>query len=157
MDWKLDWRLAVCLLGPLCAGCAASQDVVRGQSPGMMPQQAMMQPVMMQSPMGQPAMGQPSMGQPAMGQPSMVYNAAYDQCEGGMPCDGPCPECGCTDGTCCHCCCLHNLPQHRLYHHYCDPHARPEKLVYPPNPTPGAVVQYPYYICKGPDDFFLQK
>ncbi len=33
---------------------------------------------------------------------------------------------------------------------------RPRGLVYPQQNAPGAVVQYPYYIHKGPDDFFLK-
>jgi hypothetical protein len=71
----------------------------------------------------------------------------------------PCPECGCTDGSCSHCC---GDPHHRFWAHYCPPDAARcslhgcdhGPLVYPPNPTPGAIVQYPYYTCKGPDDFF---
>jgi len=95
--------------------------------------------------------------------------------------ENPCPECGCTDGSCCHClACLACDPHHRYWWHYRRPdaanccldggcgccclgnHSWPPcstwgdygPLVYPPNPTPGAIVQYPYYTCKGPDDFF---
>ena len=32
----------------------------------------------------------------------------------------------------------------------------PRNLVYPPDNTPAAVVQYPYYTCKGPDDYFMK-
>jgi len=82
-----------------------------------------------------------------------------------------CPGGGCPDGACDDENCL---PKHRLWYHYCPPenacgtdcncwdprycfagslgHQQP--LVYPQNPTPGAIVQYPYYTCKGPDDFF---
>jgi len=30
----------------------------------------------------------------------------------------------------------------------------PQNMVYPQNPTPGAITVYPYYTHKGPDDFF---
>lgn len=32
----------------------------------------------------------------------------------------------------------------------------PKNLVYPPANQPAAVVQYPYYTLKGPDDFFMK-
>jgi len=43
-------------------------------------------------------------------------------------------------------------PTHHLWYKY----NQPQGLVYPPDNTPAAVVQYPYYTCKGPDDFFLK-
>jgi hypothetical protein len=41
-------------------------------------------------------------------------------------------------------------PTH-LYHHM---YKIPQGMVYPQNPTPGAITVYPYYTHKGPDDFF---
>ncbi len=135
--WVLG--IAVCITAPLFAGCATAPGVVRGQSP------------------------MPGDMQPA------VTQASLDGCPGGCP-DGACDNCDCRGGCC--------LPKHALWYHYTGPvrtccldgcccgrcclgslvnyglgHDGP--LVYPPNPTPGALVQYPYYICKGPDDFFL--
>jgi len=37
--------------------------------------------------------------------------------------------------------------------HCCRPYHVPTDLSYPP-PSPMAIVQYPYYTCKGPDCFF---
>jgi hypothetical protein len=136
---KQFWGIAILLVGPLCAGCATNSDVIRAQSPAG-PESAMayQQGAPMQGPMMQ---GGPMQAGPM--QPGGEYG-------------GACPECGCQDGTCGHRCCL---PRHHLWSHYCPPQncLHPDPLVYPPNPTPGAVVQYPYYTCKGPDDFFLQK
>jgi hypothetical protein len=145
MNGKLFLGLILGLIGLASAGCTSAPGVVRAQSPAG-PDTAMAQGAM------------PSSG-PAVGTP-----------------EHPCPECGCTDGTCSHC-----WPHHRNWSHYirpdaatCSPHGWgscclgshlvPEclpfgdhgPLVYPPNPTPGAIIQYPYYTCKGPDDFFHQ-
>jgi hypothetical protein len=122
---RLGWGLAICLVVPLCAGCAADQNVFRGQAP---PQTVAMPPA----------------GAP-MGPGAAVDPAACPQgaCDGGT-CDPRSCQCGPRhfyawgyDAPYCNNCCHNEGP-----------------LVYPPNPTPGAVVQYPYYICKGPDDFF---
>jgi hypothetical protein len=128
---RLAWGLAVCLAVPLCAGCAADQNVVRGQAP----------PAVVTAPTnGVPAAG-------AQVAPGSVDSAACPQgaCDGGA----------CNDGYC------HCSPRHYYTSCYDAPYCNnglcnEGPLVYPPNPTPGAVVQYPYYICKGPDDFFHQ-
>ncbi|MBW3539691.1 MAG: hypothetical protein KY476_05420 [Planctomycetes bacterium] len=41
-------------------------------------------------------------------------------------------------------------------HHHWFRYNHPQGLVYPPPNQPPAVVQYPYYTTKGPDDFFLK-
>lgn len=45
---------------------------------------------------------------------------------------------------------------HPTHHHTYD-YKAPKGLMYPPANQPAAVVQYPYYTVKGPDDFFLNK
>ncbi|GAB4152920.1 MAG: hypothetical protein Tsb009_29040 [Planctomycetaceae bacterium] len=42
-------------------------------------------------------------------------------------------------------------PTHRHTYDY----KAPQGLVYPPANQPAAVIQYPYYTLKGPDDFFF--
>jgi hypothetical protein len=37
---------------------------------------------------------------------------------------------------------------------HCRPYCVPSDLSYPPANQPPAIVQYPYYTCKGPDCFF---
>lgn len=80
---------------------------------------------------------------PAAGQPSTgtYVNAYGDECD---------PNCFDENGVCRHCrgcgCCC------------CRPYRVPKNLRYPPaGEIPGVssgIVQYPYYTCKGPDDFF---
>jgi hypothetical protein len=136
MNGKILAGVTLGLIGLACAGCASDTGIVRAQAPGE--------------------------GPPPQG--AVVY---------GTP-QNPCPQCGSTDGTCAHCCLgLGYEPHHRVWSHYSQPDAATcldgygcchlgcptpfgdhGPLVYPPNPTPGAIVQYPYYTCKGPDDFF---
>lgn len=131
MNAKLIWGLAICLAGPICMGCAGSPGVIRGQSP---------------------AGGSDT-------SPS-IRQASYESHVHSAPMEGDvCPECGCRDGSCGHC-----HPKHRFWYHYSPPGSGRcclssmcpcrDPLVYPSNPTPGALVQYPYYTVKGPDDFF---
>jgi hypothetical protein len=122
---RLAWGLAVCLAVPLCVGCAADQNVFRGQAP----------PAVVTA---------PTNGVP----PAAVQTAP------GTVDPAACPQDGCDDGHghCWNCDCQ---PRHYYTSCYEAPNCN-GPLVYPPNPTPGAVVQYPYYICKGPDDFFHQ-
>jgi len=133
MRIKAVWGVAVCLIAPICAGCAVSPDVIRGQSPvGSADRPAVQQ---------------------AVGSIDGGSAAPAPQATTGDP--GVCPECGCRDGSCGH----HCIPRHALWYHYCPPQTsncclNTQQLSYPANPTPGAVVQYPYYTCKGPDDFF---
>ncbi len=73
---------------------------------------------------------------------------------------GTCPNgyCGngCPDGWCDPCTAGCRGYGWRPHHHHTFRYRQPRNLVYPPNPTPAAIVQYPYYTVKGPDDFFLQ-
>ena len=45
---------------------------------------------------------------------------------------------------------------HHPTHYHWFSYEQPRNLVYPPANQPAAVIQYPYYTVKGPDDFFLQ-
>jgi hypothetical protein len=137
MNGKLLLGLCLGLIGLATAGCSSTPGVVRAQAPG---------------------------GPAPANVPAPANGPAY-----GTP-QNPCPECGSTDGSCLHCCLGNYEPHHRFWSHYTPPDAGccclhspfpcstcgdHGPLVYPPNPTPGAIVQYPYYTCKGPDDFFF--
>jgi hypothetical protein len=159
MNRKLLWGLAICLVGPRCAGCATAPGVVRAQSPSNAP--------------GANSEAALATGNaPAACDPSnpgaCPANACADQGAGCKllphheffyhytgPEKGCCLEGTCLAGCCClrHGCCL--LEPYSDVLPDCLTNRGP--LVYPTNPTPGAIVQYPYYCCKGPDDFFLQK
>lgn len=141
MNVKMVWGLAILLMAPLCTGCATGPGVVRAQSPSNTPAVA-----------------------EAACPGNCGPNACGDQCSGSClphheyfyhyigPEYGCCLEGSCLAGCCClrnGCCCLQPccaaLPPFLTNR---------GPLVYPQNPTPGALVQYPYYCCKGPDDFF---
>jgi hypothetical protein len=141
MNAKTVWGLAIFLVAPLCAGCATDPGVVRAQSPPNAPAVA-----------------------DASCQGNCGPNACGEQCSGSClphheyfyhyigPEYGSCLEGSCLAGCCClrnGCCCLQPccaaLPPLLTNR---------GPLVYPQNPTPGALIQYPYYCCKGPDDFF---
>lgn len=73
-------------------------------------------------------------GQPASGK----YVTAYgDECD---------PNCFDASGTCRHC--------RGIGCRNCRPYRVSKNLVYPPQGEMPAIVQYPYYTCKGPDCFF---
>lgn len=59
-----------------------------------------------------------------------------------------CPYCN--GHGCDHCNGGQWAPTHLYQHMY----KIPQGMVYPQNPTPGAITVYPYYTHKGPDDFF---
>ncbi len=72
---------------------------------------------------------------------SAVYGGPYigpecDECDGGPHAGLGCPH--------------EWHPTHNLWYQY----DHPQGLVYPADNTPAAVVQYPYYTCKGPDCYF---
>lgn len=131
MNRKVLFGLAICVACPLLAGCATAPGVVRAQSP------------------------------PAACGPNGCDNS-YSCDNGGClprheyfyhyigPEKGSCLEGSCLAGCCllkngcCVCGCA-GLPD-------CLTNRGP--LVYPQNPSPAALIQYPYYMCKGPDDFF---
>ena len=88
-------------------------------------------------------------GQVARGQaPSGNYVTAYGDEVTDDPCDESCRRpCRVCHGRGCLC---------------CRPYCIPGNLSYPPDGSnafggayPQAIVQYPYYTCKGPDDFFF--
>lgn len=85
--------------------------------------------------------------QVARGQgPAGTYATAYgdpicdDECEVQKV---KCRRCSCKGRGCSKCC------------GGCKPYCVPRDLSYP-QAGPPAIVQYPYYTCKGPDCFFLQ-
>jgi hypothetical protein len=158
MSGKLVWGLAICLVAPLFAGCATSPGVVRAQSPSNPPGG---------NPQAAFAPGDAPSAAVAAGPGACAPNACADDGCGNClprhqffyhytgPEKGCCLEGSCLAGCCClrHGCCL--LAPYSDCLPDCLTNRGP--LVYPTNPSPGALVQYPYYCCKGPDDFFLQK
>ena len=125
---KLVFGLAICLACPLFAGCAGAPGVVRGQSPA--------------------ACGPSGCDNSCDNGSCLPHHEFFYHYVG--PEKGSCLEESCLGGCCllkngcCVCGCA-GLPG-------CLTDRGP--LVYPQNPSPGALVQYPYYMCKGPDDFF---
>jgi hypothetical protein len=96
-------------------------------------------------------------------------NAACGDC--GNACNDCCED-DCCCCCCCCCCCLRTLfgdglggchdgmgdiyPTHKHKFSYFPPTGHHgSSLKYPPPYVPAAVIQYPYYTVKGPDDFFL--
>jgi hypothetical protein len=158
MNGKLIWGLAICLVGPLCAGCATTPGVIRGQSPADRPAASAAAPPPASSiPVsnaGGPNACQQCGGTDGDCSPNCLpHHSFYYHYTG--PEKGCCLEGSCLSGCCClrnGCCCLQPYSD-------CLPDCLTNRgpLVYPQNPSPGAIVQYPYYCCKGPDDFFLQK
>jgi len=67
--------------------------------------------------------------------------------DAGFDCQCP-PDCECQGGT--------RACRHRNKGTLCRPYHIPTDLVFPPPCDMPAIVQYPYYTTKGPDDFFLQ-
>ncbi|MGE3316107.1 MAG: hypothetical protein AB7O26_13410 [Planctomycetaceae bacterium] len=128
MNAKKAWGIALCLIAPLCIGCAGSNPgVVRGQSP---------------------AGPQPNFGARVI---ERTHHATYDP--GMTTHGGPFVPSGMED---CPPDAGHDLSQWQPTHHLWYKYNHPRNLVYPQDNTPAAVVQYPYYTCKGPDDFFRQ-
>lgn len=145
---KLAWALAAALAAPLFVGCSAAPSTYRGQSPA--------------APGG--AIEQTSWYD------STCPNCQSGQCDGhhfhlgglfGAGPVGPPPGCEPPAGG-------RRGVHHMLgigpggigggwypTHHHTFDYEPPEDLVYPPQNQPAAVVQYPYYTLKGPDDFFL--
>ena len=129
MTRNILFGLAGCLLASWCTGCTSAPGVVRGQSPA--------------GPGGGVEHAQ------YFGDRGSVTPVAHDACEncGRGDCDG---GDGCrlfnhgTGGT----------GEWRPTHYHWYTYEAPRNLVYPPQNVPASVVQYPYYTCKGPDDFF---
>jgi hypothetical protein len=167
MNGQMAWKLAVCLLGTLCVGCAQSPGTIRAQNPAESDQwqQGAIQQVGFRH--GKRRCKGRKCG------PINTY--AGPGCNNGscQGCgNGSCQGCGngCCEGNqgcggvgclgCLDCCPRDWYPTHRHWYRYEPPGSRHchenRDLVYPPANVPGAVVQYPYYTVKGPSDFFLK-
>ena len=132
MSAKTAWGIGLCLLAPLCVGCTSTPGVVRGQSPAVTPvRDTMAQMAAHHDPRCDYRRDPNYMvhGGPPIGPGNP---AGPDQCDDRRPNEWQ--------------------PTHNLWYQY----NQPRNLVYPQDNTPAAVVQYPYYTCKGPDDFFLK-
>ena len=110
-----------------CTGCVSDPGVIRGQNPdGVQTADGLTQP---------------------------GYH--IQQLSGFSDCYG-CQSCG---GYGCNSCLFGNSsynPDWYPTHHHWYRYQPPKNLVYPPANQPGAVVNYPYYTLKGPDDFFFK-
>lgn len=151
MNAKLNRGIFLIVLLPLVAGCAENPGIVRGQSPG----------------------GMPASHWSAAASAQSIHPAACHGHTGFAPHLG-CPNCGKQPyGG------LRPMPPiemrrplqhvlshgnnhsgagrgHHPTHYHWFSYEQPRDLVYPPANQPSAVIQYPYYTLKGPDDFFLQ-
>ncbi|QDT36572.1 hypothetical protein [Stratiformator vulcanicus] len=163
---------------PLTVGCAQQANLVRGQNPPTMQgPPTLPTPAGYQNPQVQQVghWGKPSCDTTACG---MCQGSGCNSCQykgfGGHY--SPCPICG---GHGCKKCMFSGLYPGLLGgkgnwmpdHKYSVSYKNPGNLVYPPGTypagtaagggmgpgTPGAMVQYPYFTPKGPDDFFLDK
>ena len=137
MNAKIAWGISMFVFLPMVTGCMQSAGVVRGQSPGYQAEYTA-QPIQ------------------AVNHTSYVGHQAYHSCptcQGGFPATGSLPF-------------QHVLSHgtngvgaghgHHPTHYNWFSYEQPRNLVYPPANQPAAVIQYPYYTVKGPDDFFLQ-
>ena len=176
MSGRSGWQMAACIALPLCLGCAAGNGTVfRGQNPTV-PEAAVQQP-------GQPVGFHYAAQHHVNGYVQencnwlhgpMTTHAGPDGYGPGYAAGacgpGGCPPGGCPPGGCHHCG-LHGAlcqppnynagwyPTHHHWYTYHEPgrgHHGGGALLYPPENAPGAVVVYPYYTLKGPDDFFLK-
>ena len=155
MNGKLLWGLVLCLAGPLCAGCSTAPGVVRGQSPSNAPNASAISASSVEGAAADPSCRNGACSQ-CGGTDAACGNHCLPQHEYFYHYTGPDKGC-CLENSClAGCCCLHNgccaLAPYSDYLPDCLTNRGP--LVYPTNPSPGALIQYPYYCCKGPDDFF---
>lgn len=135
------WLWGFCLIGLCASGCSTSQNIVRGQSPAepLTPGPAYSYPV-----------GTTYSTHMADGWNPTAGHHSYSYMANGH--HGDCNECyECQSGHCDGIFSGHKHA-HRHFYHY----SAPNDLVYPQQNQPAAVVQYPYYTVKGPDDFFLK-
>lgn len=144
MSGSKAWGLAACLLLPLGIGCTHSQGLVRGQSPSAVPVSQAAQPV---QPVSNYGLAKTSGAAHSGAYAGSHYATGHCSACGSNNCEqGRCQSCGHCNQSC------DWYPTHYHFYHYDVPDE--DELVYPPALTPAAVVQYPYYTCKGPDDFF---
>jgi hypothetical protein len=119
-------------IGILVTGCSSTAPVMRGQSP-----QGSWSPGPVMSD------GCP-MCQSTAGPNGQMIHAPYcDSCP-------PSQRCGLGHGN--GNCNLPFNPVHRNFHTY----SAPQGLMYPPENSAPALVQYPYYTLRGPTDFFMK-
>ncbi len=162
MNQNLFWGLSSCLLGLLCLGCANTNQVIRGQSPATVGVYHGDRGVFTKA---DALLRRPHYVQISQ-HPDGPERVEYLTKEG-VPVDlrgnyypaaqqGDCPDNG--QGDCQHGSCYSHFPcgnyQYPTHVHSFS-YYPPKDLVYPQPNTPAAVIQYPYYTVKGPDDFFL--
>ncbi len=127
MSCKSVLGLAVGALIFASVGCTTTMDTVRGQNPAG-----------------------PNAGK--VQQTGYLFGNRSDNgcpnCPGGeLNSSGGCGLCGWLGGG-------HGGHGWHPTHHHTYDYRAPKGLVYPPANQPAAIVQYPYYTVKGPDDFF---
>ena len=123
-------------IGVLVTGCASTTPVMRGQSPQASFTSWNSGPVMADGcPMCQSSTGP---GGEMMHAPNCDSYAQSQHCH-----SGNCQGAGC------------NLPFHPVHRNFHNYHA-PQGLMYPPENSAPALVQYPYYTLRGPTDFFMK-
>jgi hypothetical protein len=185
MSIKASWGLTILLAATALVGCSQSRPMVRGQSPSAPPAAACppegMGPIIGTAP-GYAQQTAPCHAK--HGHDFRVFNGIYDNnfgyeggyyagpqgyytdrdrtyrvagsggaagcpaCEYGQGCpNGGCPHCGCNAG-----CGAGGCPQHYQTYRF----NWPQNMVYPSSEVPAGMVQYPYYINKGPSDFFMK-
>ena len=154
MKQKLVWGLLSCLLGLLCLGCSNTNQVIRGQSPATVGVYHGDRGVFTKA---DAKARRPHYVQISQhpGSPERVEYLTKE----GVPVDArgnwfpPAQQGDCPDGGSYHQgpCGNYQYPTHVHSFSYYPP----KDLVYPQPNTPAAVIQYPYYTVKGPDDFFL--
>lgn len=117
-------------IGVFVTGCASSTPTMRAQSP--------------QTGYGSPSGGPPMNHDCPMCQPGEVHGQSF-VCppNGHGQCSPNCQGAGC------------NLPFHPVHRNFHTYHA-PQNLMYPPENSAPAQVQYPYYTFRGPTDFFME-
>lgn len=160
MKRHLFCGLSSCLLGLLCLGCSNNNQIIRGQSPNTVGMYHGERGIVtkLDAVSRRPHYTQISTG------PDGSERVGY-LTKDGLPVDidgnyFPDPADGCSDecsdeGRCFlhrYCPCTnYQYPTHvHTFSYY-----PPKDLRYPQPNTPAAVIQYPYYTVKGPDDFFL--
>lgn len=147
MNFKASLLWELSLVSLIACGCSTNQNIIRGQNPNpaepVIPGPAYSYPV-----------GSTYSNNMADGWNTNGRHGTYSyQFNGSDYCD-QCPQDECDDHHCWH----GHKHAHRHFYHYTVPreHGYPKELVYPQQNQPAAVVQYPYYTVKGPDDFFYQ-
>lgn len=154
------WGLAACLVLLAGSGCTSgNQGIIRGQTPAT--RTALIQPAPeagsdYMNHWGEPA---PSPGcGPGCQNPDLapfgMYSGMHHPAHRHPPYQHVLNHGGPYSASCC----LYGgglEGGHQPTHYHIYSYEQPRDLVYPPANTPAAIIQYPYYTTKGPDDFFL--